>query len=285
MNQNNKRKISRAEEEEIERMYCEMLETDLNIPLDEIIPPPPVALSYGKHTYTTSKGVFEAETPICTYGNFSFIHAPPKTFKSYFVALLASTYLKSQNRWVGDKGKSHREGREVMHFDTEQGKWHCQRAFRRVSEMAEETEGYHTYSLRTIGYKDRMRFIDHKLKTNTNLGLVIIDGIADLVSDVNNIEEANSCIQRLMEWSANYNLHIITVIHSNWGSEKPTGHLGSFCEKKTETQISLERDEDSNVTTAKCKRSRNMGFEDIQFFINRYGFPEVIDATLPDTPF
>ena len=43
-----------------------------------------------------------------------------------------------------------------------------------------------------------------------------------------------------MEWSAKFNCHIVTVIHSNYGSEKPTGHLGSFLEKKTETQIQLE---------------------------------------------
>jgi hypothetical protein len=53
-----------------------------------------------------------------------------------------------------------------------------------------------------------------------------------LVSDVNNLEESNACVQKLMEWSAIYNCHIITVIHSNYGSSKPTGHLGSFLEKK-----------------------------------------------------
>jgi hypothetical protein len=117
------------------------------------------------------------------------------------------------------------------------------------------------------------------------LGLVVIDGIADLVADVNNIEESNLCVQKLMEWSTLYKCHIVTVIHSNHGSTKPTGHLGSFCEKKTETQISLAREEDSKVVTVSCKRSRNRGFDDFQFFINDYGFPELIPANSPDIDF
>ena len=74
-------------------------------------------------------------------------------------------------------------------------------------------------------------------------GLVVIDGIADLVSDVNNLDESSMVIQKLMKWTEELDCHIITVIHSNYGSEKPTGHLGSYLEKKAETQIQLEINE------------------------------------------
>ena len=95
------------------------------------------------------------------------------------------------------------------------------------------SQNYHTFGLRTIGFKQRIEFIEYCLKHKTkNTGLLIIDGIADLVSDVNNLEESNACIQKIMEWSTNYNCHIMCIIHSNYGSSKPTGHLGSLCEKK-----------------------------------------------------
>jgi hypothetical protein len=90
---------------------------------------------------------------------------------------------------------------------------------------------YQTYALRTINYKTRIKFIEWTLEQNKgNNGLVIIlDGIADLVSDVNNLQESNLCVQKIMEWSARYDCHIITVIHSNYGTnDKATGHLGSF---------------------------------------------------------
>ena len=283
----NQTRPKNADEIEVERMFYESLEDELKIELDVEVEAPPIALSFGTHSYTTKRGTITEETPIATYGNFSFIQAPPKSYKSFFTSLIVSTYMKSQNRWSGDSFRSYREGKDVYHFDTEQGKWHCQRGFRRVADMAETEEGYHTYSLRKINYKHRLGFIEYKLSQaeEGSIGLVIIDGIADLVADVNNIEESNLCVQKFMEWSSNYNCHIITVIHSNHGSTKPTGHLGSFCEKKTETQISLNREEGSKVVDVSCKRSRNHSFEDFSFFINKFGFPEVIDTNAPDIDF
>jgi hypothetical protein len=277
---------NKADDKEVDRMHYEMLDADLKVELDEEVPAPPVALSFGTHSYTTRKGMRTEETPIATYGNFSFIQAPPKSYKSFFTSLLVSAFLKD-NKWAGDKFSSYRKDKSVFHFDTEQGRWHCQRGFRRVSDMANTMDNYHTYSLRTIGYKQRLGFIEYILSNakEDSIGLVVIDGVADLVSDVNDITECNLCVQKLMEWSAKYNCHISTIIHSNHNSTKPTGHLGSFLEKKAETQISLNREEDSKVVNVSCKRSRNYGFEDFDFFINRFGFPEVIDASTPDIDF
>jgi len=101
--------------------------------------------------------------------------------------------------------------------------------------------------------------------------------VADLVSDVNNLEESNLCVQKIMEWSAKYNCHIMTVIHSNYGSDKPTGHLGSFLEKKTETQIQLEANTvNKEWVTVSCKRSRGYAFETFSFSINEFGLPFVV---------
>ena len=123
-----------------------------------------------------------------------------------------------------------------------------------------------------------IKFIEYCLEHKVvNTGLLIIDGIADLVSDVNNIEESNACIQKIMEWSANYKIHIICVIHSNFGSDKMTGHLGSFIEKKTETQIQLEANTvNKEWVTVRCKRSRGYSFETFSFRVNEIGLPEII---------
>ena len=134
---------------------------------------------------------------------------------------------------------------------------------------------YHTFGLRTVGFKQRVQFIEYYLKEKIekgNVGLVVIDGIADLVSDVNNLEQSNQVSQKLMEWSQKFNCHIITVIHSNFGSDKPTGHLGSFLEKKTETQIQLETNTvNKDWITVKCKRSRGYAFETFSFKVNDIG--------------
>jgi len=247
---------------------------------ERILEYPPVALSLGQKSIKSKEGNIIVPIPIGTYGNFSFVQAPPKTKKTFFISLLASAYLSGTNHFAGDI-KGHRNGRCLIHFDTEQGKWHCQRVFKRVIDMNTNVEPgcYHTYGLRTISYKRRIEFIHHCLKSKiNNVGLVIIDGIADLVSDVNNLEESNACIQKIMEWSAVFNVHIITVIHSNFGSDKPTGHLGSFLEKKTETQIQLEANTvNKEWVTVKCRRSRGYSFETFSFKVNEIGLPCIVD--------
>lgn len=240
---------------------------------------PPVALSVGTKLIETNDGLISLPIPIGTYGNFSFVQAPPKTKKTFFISLLSSVYLSGQNNFGGDI-KGHRTNQCLLHIDTEQGQWHAQRVFKRAIDMCDidGTQCYLTFALRQIGFKKRIEFIEYLLKDKIkNTGLVIIDGIADLVSDVNNLEESNACIQKLMEWSAIYDCHIVTVIHSNFGSDKPTGHLGSFLEKKAETQIQLEANTvNKEWVTVKCKRSRGYAFDTFSFKVNDLGLPEVI---------
>ena len=243
---------------------------------------PPVAISYGDHSYTTKDGVVTYPTPIGTYGNFSFIGAPPKHKKTFLVSLLSAAYLGGNSKRFTGNLKGHRDDRCVIHFDTEQGNFHAQRVFRRVLEMSGlEDQCYRTYGLRRLSPKERLNAINYAFRKYEGLGLVIIDGIADLVSDVNNIDESNQVVQMLMKWTEIYNCHIITVIHTNWGSTKPTGHLGSALQKKCETEIHLERNEfDASVIDVKCKSSRGRSFDNFSFFVNQKGYPEVANQDI-----
>ena len=255
------------------------LEKECFIDTSEELSYPPVAISLGEKLLQSNQGDQLVPIPIGTYGNFSFIQAPPKTKKTFFISLLSSVYLSGQNNFGGNI-KGHRNGRCLLHIDTEQGKFHALRTFRRALELNRgsiQKGCYHTFALRTLNPKTRIEFIEYCLKTKDNIGLLIIDGIADLVNDVNNIEETNEVVQQLMSWSSNFNIHIITVIHSNFNSDKPTGHLGSFLEKKCETQIQLEQNTaNKEWITVKCKRSRGYAFETFSFEINTTGLPEVI---------
>jgi len=268
-----------TEEETTHNMLMELIAEECTIDTATVMEYPPTALSLGEKTIQSKGGNITMPIPIGTYGNFSFVQAPPKSKKTFFVSLLASVYLSGGNNF-GGKIKGHRDGRCLMHFDTEQGHWHSQRVFKRVQDMSntKEVGCYHTYALRTIGYKERLQFIEYCLEQNKGKnGLVIIDGIADLVSDVNNLEESNLCVQKIMQLSAKYDCHIVTVIHSNYGSDKPTGHLGSFLEKKTETQIQLEVNTvNKEWITVSCKRSRGYAFETFSFSINEFGLPFVV---------
>ncbi len=224
---------------------------------------PPVAISCGTFELNNK----EYPIPIGTYGNFSFIHSEPKTMKTYFVSLLGSVYLGT-TVVGGGQLKGHRGKRELLHVDTEQGTFHASRVFRRVAMLSKSNGNYKTHALRQYSAQDRMGFIEWKLSNMLNVGMLILDGVADIVNDVNDLKECNIAVQKLMEWSEKYNCHIIAVMHSNPGSERPTGHLGSALEKKAETQIILERTPNGEIIV-KCKRSRGYGFTPFTFELRK----------------
>ena len=261
-------------------MLMQFIIEDCYVNTKKTVEYPPVALSFGQKLIKQKTGDNLLPIPIGTYGNLSCVSAPPKTKKTFFISLLASVYLSGSNIY-GGKIKGHRGKGHLLHIDTEQGLWHCQRVFKRVTDMDSNVDPdiYHTFGLRAIGYKTRLQFIEYYLQTKINTpSLVIIDGIADLVSDVNSLEESNAVVQKLTEWSAKFNCHIINVIHHNYGTTKMTGHLGSFLEKKCETHIELEANTvNKEWVTVKCKRSRGYAFETFSFEVNELGLPCIID--------
>jgi len=232
---------------------------------------PPVALSIG----TTSLGQTIYPTPFGSYGNFSALVGGSKVGKSYFKSLIIASYIGGRSNHYASDFKSHRVGDlAILDFDTEQGEWHSQMGAKRVDTLVGNSyEHYYPFMLRELDYNERVDFLEYEIftKFKDKVGLVIIDGIADLVADVNSLPESNEIIQKLMSWSTQSKAHIIVVIHSNYGSNKATGHLGSAIMKKAETVCQLEREDDfTKVTFPFC---RGFKIDEFCFRLDENGLP------------
>ena len=254
-----------------EEKYIKILEDSYVDPSSDV-PLPPLAISYGY-----SSNINPTPIGIGSYGNFSFVQAPPKSKKTFFLSLIAMAYMggKTDNtrNMIG-----YRDNRKLIHYDTEQGRFHAHKVFRRVTDVCGHSEDYLSYALRQYSPLERLDFIDWHLNNTDNIGLVIIDGIADLMLDSNDLKESSNVVQYLMKWTQELNIHIITAIHSNWNSEKPTGHLGSFLEKKAETQIAVQLSDQRNVAVVKCMRSRGFSFEKFAFEVDSNGLPYILES-------
>jgi len=254
-----------------EEKYIKILEDSYVDPSTDV-PLPPLAVSYGY-----SNNINPTPIGIGSYGNFSFVQAPPKSKKTFFLSLIAMAYMggKTDNtrNMIG-----YRDNRKLIHYDTEQGRFHAHKVFRRVTDVCGHSEDYLSYALRQYSPLERLDFIDWHLNNTDNIGLVIIDGIADLMLDSNDLKESSNVVQYLMKWTQELNIHIITAIHSNWNSEKPTGHLGSFLEKKAETQIAVQLSDQRNVAVVKCMRSRGFSFEKFAFEVDSNGLPYILES-------
>ena len=231
---------------------------------------PPIALSMGTHEYSGEM----YHNSFGTYGNFSCIVGASKARKSFFKSLLMAGYIGGNTVEYAPDFKTHRiDEKTVLDFDTEQSEYHSQRVFKRVCDMVGvNPEMYKPFSLRKYTHKERLEFIEWCiLDKYKNCGFVSVDGVADLVSDVNDLKECNSLVQKLMLWTDISKCHLTTILHTNFGSDKPTGHLGSAVMKKAETVCFLEYGKEA--TSVKFKYTRGFPVDDFAFEIGKDGLP------------
>ena len=91
------------------------------------------------------------------------------------------------------------------------------------------------------------------LENMPDVGLLIIDGIRDLMYDINSPSESTDLINLLMRWSSGYNLHIHTVLHLNKGDDNTRGHIGTELNNKAETVLQITKSQqDGNISEVKA---------------------------------
>jgi len=231
---------------------------------------PPLAVSIGTHSYSGNN----YPNAFGTYGNFSCIVGASKARKSFFKSMLVASYIGGNTNEYAPDFRTHRDSEKwVLDFDTEQSAYHSQRVFKRVCDMVGGNAAiYKPFSLRKYTHKERLEFIEWCiLDKYKGAGLVSVDGIADLVADVNNMAECNNVIQKLLTWTDVSQCHLTTILHTNFGSDKPTGNLGSAVMKKAETVCFLEYGKEA--TSVKFKYTRGFPVDDFAFVIDENGLP------------
>ena len=211
-----------------------------------------------------------------TLGNFSCITGKSKSRKTFFLALLIAAILDLNNIFIRFKSKI--TNTTVLHFDTEQSKYHTQLVAKRVINLLDNEDSitnYKCYCLRPFDSKLRIELIEEAIYNTENVRLVVIDGIADLIIGYNNEDEAIKVISKFMKWTAERNIHIITVVHQNKGDNNAKGHLGSLILQKAETVLSIEKD--GEISKVEPTHSRGIDINPISFSVNEYGIPYLVD--------
>ena len=218
---------------------------------------------------------------IGTLGNFSASTGKAKSKKTFNVSAIVAAALT--NREVLCYSASFPEDkRKILYIDTEQSKFHCQKVMKRILRLAElPTDADCPYllfvAMRELSPEKRRTVIDYMLSNIEGIGLVVIDGIRDLMYDINNPTESTEIINLLMRWSSSYNLHIHTVLHLNKGDDNTRGHIGTELNNKAETVLQVTKCQtDANISEVKAMHIRDKDFEPFAFRINEDSLPELI---------
>ena len=255
----------------------------------EKIKPQPVAVSIG---YSEYKGT-NYPIPFGSYGNFSCIVGASKSRKTFFESMITSGYIGgNSSQYVPSIRGHNQEEKYVIRFDTEQAKYHAKRVVDRIGDMVgAHYEGLKTYALRGYAPNERFEFIDYIVNESEyrhKIGLISIDGYVDLCTDFNSLEQATNLTDKLLQWTNIHGLeqskqcHITGILHKNFGSSKPVGHVGSSVLKKAETIVFVEKERGSKTSKVTCEYSRNIEFEEINFGVNKEWLPYEMEAEVTD---
>lgn len=234
-------------------------------------------------TYSTPPQIIWVDnSTIATLGNFSASTGKAKAKKTFNVSAIVAASL-SNGKVLNYHARLPEGKRKILYVDTEQSRYHCHNVLERILKLANlpttvDNENLDFICLREYAPATRIEVIDFALRQDNSYGLVIIDGIRDLLVDINSPCESVVVINKMMEWSSRYNLHIHCVLHLNKGDNQVRGHIGTEMSNKAETVLVINKNlADPNVSEVRALNIREKEFSPFAFKVNEDGLPETTD--------
>lgn len=224
------------------------------------------------------KILFVGDCTIATFGNFSASTGKAKSKKTFNISAMVAAAVTNTTvlnyRACLPEGK-----RKILYFDTEQSKYHCHNVLERIYKLSglsvkKDDPRLLFWGLREYTPKLRIALIDYALRKHQEVGLVIIDGLRDLMYDINNGKEATDVMTVLMAWTSVYDLHIHTVLHLNKNDNNPRGHIGTELENKAETVLIISKNlQNNSISEVKPMHMRDKEFSTFAFHIDDNKLP------------
>lgn len=214
-----------------------------------------------------------------TLGNISMVYGKAKSRKSFFINMMVATLLTG-SEFKGFKGCLPENKKRVLYFDTEQGTYHVQLAVSRICQQLGNPNPANltVYALRKYKPAERVKLIEYAIENTPNVGFVVIDGIRDLVTSINDEDQATEATSNLMKWSEEQQIHIACVLHQNKNDLNARGHLGTELTNKSETVLSVAIDTaDKAVSVVEADYCRNIAPELFAFEVID-NLPEIVDG-------
>jgi len=205
------------------------------------------------------------DVPLGTQGNLFGITGGEGTGKSnYAGSLIAGTIRVTDNiNSLGTTILSNTENKAVLLYDTEQSEVQLYKNISNILKRGKLTampEYFKAYNLTSISRKERMQAIvqsmDRFYYQFGGIQMVVIDGIADLVRCANDEAESIGLIDELYRLAGIYKTCIVCVLHFIPNGMKLRGHLGSELQRKAAAILSIEKDENPQISVVKALKVR-----------------------------
>ena len=194
-------------------------------------------------------------------GDIHLIQAQAKQGKSTLVTILVAVCRCGQ---LGPVEYALDHPCKVIVFDTEQFEGDSHSQLMMMHELGEDDNGTEImmFNLRKLGFAERTAFVKQAILREKPT-LVIIDGIRDLIADINDSVGCPLLVQDLMQLASEVSCAIISVLHNNPSDGKARGWIGT--ETTNKSGYSIEVEKSGSVVTVKTPVFRGAPVPEWQF--------------------
>ena len=201
-----------------------------------------------------------------------------KSGKTFFLSILMAGALKKQmlalERLCEDPLK-------VLWIDTEQSQQSTQEILKdRIMPLANleslDDTRFYAFNLRGLGFDRRQKMVDVAIRV-LQPDIVILDGIKDLMTDINDAVQATLIMEHLMALAKDQNCCIVCVLHQNKSEQDRNmrGSIGTELTNKAFEVFQCETIDESETfkVTHTFSRKRRMKRK-FYYRVNEQGLPE-----------
>jgi hypothetical protein len=216
------------------------------------------------------------DKPCFARGELVALTGKAKSGKTYVCSILMALAVKRQLMGLQ---RLQDEPMKVVWIDTEQSADSTQEILCiRIASLIEQEvpeNQYFVYNLRPDNWQDRLHLVITCIGLHQP-DLVIFDGIRDVVGDINNYQEAQSVLEKMLGVASFYNCCIVCVLHQNKSLEDKTlrGALGTELQNKSYETYECQKDPDTRLFTMRQIATRKYDItHKLEFTVNQEGLP------------
>jgi archaellum biogenesis ATPase FlaH len=206
------------------------------------------------------------DVPLGTQGNLLGITGGEGTGKSNYVGSLIAGAIRNALSvdTLGTTISTNYAQKAVLLYDTEQSEMQLYKNISNILRRSKQNSMlpcFKAYCLTSMSRKERLHAIvqsmDKFYYQYGGIQMVVIDGIADLIRCANDEAESVGIIDELYRLAGIYKTCIVCVLHFIPNGMKLRGHLGSELQRKAAAILSIERDDDPQISVVKALKVRD----------------------------
>jgi len=181
--------------------------------------------------------------------SFVCFQGMPKAGKSLFIT---SAIASAFTTWeiFGMKLTFPPNRKRICYIDTESSDFDYYRVLDRIRTqiIADHLpHNFDSFLFREDSPSEIQQMIEIYLKENPDCSILVLDGILDLISDFNSVEQSFYLIQWLKKITKVHNLLILCVLHLGKKDQNSIGHIGSYLDRKAQSVLKIEKNKETKT--------------------------------------